>query len=122
MKFSLMGLSAKNNGIPRNINEFSRQFSLNTGNLLFCYAAELITNLTNHKFSWGTDAVKINSHKNTNGLLLPMANQLGNHVDLSVKGPRILGITKPIVALGLGAQFTENVPNKNEGLRKQSTN
>ncbi|MBE9197280.1 polysaccharide pyruvyl transferase family protein, partial [Synechocystis sp. LEGE 06083] len=107
-KFTLMGLGGANNLVPYDINMFKRNYSLNTGNLLFNYAAEIVAQTTSHNFSWGSDCRVINKNNNTKGLLLPMANHLGKHVDLSVSGPKIKGVEKPIVVLGLGGQFDLN--------------
>lgn len=104
-KFTLMGLGAKNNSIPYELSELQRNYSFNTGNLLFHYASEKIADLSSGGFSWGSRSEVINSDKNTKGVLLPMANQLGSHVNLLEQGPKLVGVDKPIIVIGLGAQF-----------------
>mgnify|MGYP001272486800 CR=1 FL=1 len=99
----LMGLGVKKHIIPHEKNQFQKGFSLNTGNLLFNFASELIADLEPEIIPWGMNAKVIN--KKTDSVLLPMANHVGKHVDLSEKGPRIGEIDGTVVALGLGAQF-----------------
>lgn len=104
-KFTLMGLSAKNNDYSQDIRTFRKNYSLNTGNLLFTYAVESLLNLTAQNLPWNASFTRVNNNKNIFGIVIPMANQLGGHVDLGENGPQIEGVKKPIIAMGLGAQF-----------------
>lgn len=100
-EFTLMGLGTSDT-FPQDINGFKRYYSLNTGNLLFNYAAKLICDLTPRRIGWGTKAAILN--KTCQGLLIPMANHLGDHVDLSLSGPKLDDVEIPIVILGIGVQ------------------
>lgn len=108
VKFTISGLGSIKNEIPYDMSIFMRNYSLNSGNLLFNFASDLITDNTLQKYSWGSKTANINADKNTYGLILPMANHIGKHVDLLENGPKVEGLQKPVVALGLGAQFELN--------------
>lgn len=101
VEFTLMGLGLSD-AFPQDIADFRKHYSLNTGNLLFNYAAKLICDLAPKKVGWGAKASVLN--KNHQGLLIPMANHLGDHVDLSLAGPKLDGVEVPIVVLGIGVQ------------------
>ena len=103
VKFNLCGMGAKTNVIPSGIDEFGAAFSYNTGNLFFNYACELIADLLPSRMPWGIEPESVN--QKSKGLLLPMANHIGKHVDLSINGLRLDGVDVPVVAMGLGAQF-----------------
>lgn len=102
-KFNLMGPSSKSDVIPFNIIDFKRYYTMNTGNMLFFYACEAICDLGGGKFGWGADSVTVNN--SSAGILLPMANQIGEHFNISTEGPQIENINVPIVAMGLGSQL-----------------
>ena len=101
MEFALMGLGTSE-AIPNDIASFQRSYSLNTGNLLFNYAAKILCNVSSQKMSWGTSPTVIN--RSCRGLLIPMANHLGEHVNLGESGPKLSGIELPVVILGIGVQ------------------
>lgn len=103
--FHLFGMDSASNEVVRSINDFKKNYSLNTGNLLFNFGCRKIADLSLEKVSWGASKKYVNSK--CNGLLIPMANQLGGHIDLSIHGPKLDGIDLPVAALGLGAQFEE---------------
>lgn len=98
----MMGLDCRSLSVPRNRNEFRRSFSQNTGNLLFHFAIECIAELENEKLPW---SFKKGGHTDSLNALIPMANLLGPHIDLSERGPRIDAIGGAITVMGLGAQF-----------------
>lgn len=88
--------------IPEDITGLRMAYSLNTGNLLFNYAAKLLCDLAPAKVSWGTKSSVIN--KSCDGVLIPMANHLGEHVDLGLAGPRLSDLEVPVVIFGIGVQ------------------
>jgi hypothetical protein len=100
-EFALMGLGTSD-VIPLDITSLRSSYSLNTGNLLFNYAAKLLCNLSPTKMSWGSNPSFIN--KSCKGLLIPMANHLGEHVDLGITGPRLNDLEVPVVIFGIGVQ------------------
>jgi hypothetical protein len=101
LKFTLMGLGTSDI-FPDEIEQFKRHFSLNTGNLLFNYATQLLCDLSPERIGWGASPSYVNKH--CKGLIIPMANHLGEHVDLSVSGPKLENIDVPVVVLGIGVQ------------------
>jgi|SRR5690554_293818 len=104
--FDMYGISTSSHVVPNDIEEFRVGFSHNTGNLIFHYAYELLVDGSGRKFPWRTGSEIINNE--SKGMIAPMANHLGGHVDLGVSGPRIKGVRVPVVAMGLGAQFGIN--------------
>lgn len=96
-----MGLGTSE-AIPDDINSLRSSYSLNTGNLLFNYAAKLLCDLAPGKLSWGSQPNVIN--KSCKGLLIPMANHLGEHVDLGLTGPRLNNLEIPVVIFGIGVE------------------
>lgn len=102
--FSLSGLNVNDLEFPQDIESFRKHFSLNSGNLLFHYAAEKIIDFKGAKrYSWKLEGASIEN--GCSGIVLPMANHLGKHVDLSKAGPPLDNLSVPAVVLGLGAQF-----------------
>jgi len=100
-KIALMGLGTSE-VIPEDITTLRMAYSLNTGNLLFNYAAKLLCDLSPAKVSWGAKSSVIN--RSYDGVLIPMANHLGEHVDLGVAGPRLNDLEVPVVVFGIGVQ------------------
>ena len=96
-----MGLGTSE-AIPYDIESFQRSYSLNTGNLLFNYAAKILCNVSLQKIDWGTSPTVIN--RSCRGLLIPMANHLGEHANLGKSGPKLSGIELPVVIFGIGVQ------------------
>lgn len=102
--FSLSGLNVNDLEFPQDIESFRKHFSLNSGNLLFHYAAERIIDFKGaKKYSWKLEGAS--RENGCSGIVLPMANHLGRHVDLSKAGPCLDNLNVPAVVLGLGAQF-----------------
>ena len=102
--FSIFGLDAfSKRDAVYNIEDFGKCYSFNTGNLMFSYGLRRIADLHHQPVSWGAKKALIN--KSTQGLIMPMANQLGAHFDFGKQGPSLDGIEVPVVAIGLGAQF-----------------
>ncbi|MGO3669657.1 MAG: polysaccharide pyruvyl transferase family protein [Vreelandella alkaliphila] len=102
--FSLSGLNVNDLEFPQDIESFRKHFSLNSGNLLFHYAAEKIIDFKGAKrYSWKLEGASLEN--GCSGIVLPMANHLGRHVDLSKAGPPLDNLSVPAVVLGLGAQF-----------------
>ncbi|GGW92547.1 polysaccharide pyruvyl transferase family protein [Alteromonas halophila] len=100
---NLMGLGSGNNQLVTGYNELVRAASGNTGNLLFNYTLEQLIELDGADVKWSTPADTLNSAGHT--LLLPMANNIGKHMDLMKSGPKLEGVNVHAVAMGLGAQF-----------------
>ncbi|MBU3023387.1 polysaccharide pyruvyl transferase family protein [Aestuariibacter sp. A3R04] len=99
----LMGLGSGNNKLVTNYKELYLSASSNTGNLLFNYALEQLIELSGTDVRWSTPAEKINQMGES--LLIPMANNIGRHMDLEKSGPKIKDVEVPVVVMGLGAQF-----------------
>ncbi|MBB3142627.1 polysaccharide pyruvyl transferase family protein [Halomonas organivorans] len=106
MKFSIAGLDVSSLCAPKNIDEFRSSFSMNSGNLLFHYAAEKIVKLSPKKYNWSLKGAS--KDNKCGGVIIPMANHLGTHVDLSNKGPNLNDVDVPVVVLGLGSQFSSS--------------
>lgn len=85
-----------------NADELSHQSGGNTGNLLFCHSLSQMLDTGPTAMAWGDSASHLNP--NTDCLVLPLANQLGPHVDLKKLAERFAGVSVPMVAVGLGAQ------------------
>lgn len=99
----LMGLGSGNNKLVTNYKELYLSASSNTGNLLFNFALEQLIELSGTDVRWSTPAEKINQMGES--LLIPMANNIGRHMDLEKSGPKIKDVEVPVVVMGLGAQF-----------------
>lgn len=99
-KYNLMGRGSKSTVIPFNTEELKVNYTMNVGNMIFFYACEHLLSLAESRYGWGGG-----DYKNSKGIVIPMANQIGAHFDLLASGPKIDDIEIPIVALGLGAQF-----------------
>lgn len=74
----------------------------NTGNLLFCHAVSRMIGAGPVSISWGSDVSHLSPE--TDCLVLPLANQLGPHVDLSKLAEIFEKVAIPMVAIGLGTQ------------------
>ena len=103
----LMGLGSGNNKLVNSYKTLYESASSNTGNLLFNYALELLVELAGTDLRWSTPAEKINLEGHD--LLIPMANNIGKHMDLMKSGPKLDGISVHKTVMGLGAQFTLGV-------------
>lgn len=82
--------------------ELLRQSGGNTGNLLFCYALSRIFNTDAVSIPWGSNLEHLSP--SSDRLVVPLANQLGAHVDLSQLAERFEKVNIPMVGVGLGAQ------------------
>jgi SAM-dependent methyltransferase len=82
--------------------ELARQSGGNTGNLMFCHALSRIFEAGATSLPWGADLSHLSA--DSDRLLLPLANQLGPHVDLAQLAERFSKVTIPMVGVGLGAQ------------------
>lgn len=98
-----MGLGSGNNQLVSGYQELVKAASGNTGNLLFNYALEQLIELSGADVRWSTPAEVLNA--DGEALLLPMANNIGKHMDLLKSGPKLDGVNVPVIAMGLGAQF-----------------
>jgi len=91
--------------VPRNIQEFQRLYTGNTGNLLYYFATQCVIQFRAGPYSAEVIAKRLN--KPGYGVVLSMANHLGKHTDLSVNGWPLNGLEIPVIALGLGAQVKD---------------
>ncbi len=98
-----MGLGSGKNQVVTDYNHLVRCVSSNTGNLLFNFAVENIIHFTQADIRWAHPAEEINREKTP--LLLPMANNIGPHMDVLKSGPRLEGVNVHKTVMGLGAQF-----------------
>lgn len=99
----LMGLGSGNNKLVSSYKTLYEAASSNTGNLLFNFALETLIRLAGTDVRWSTPADKINDEGHA--LLIPMANNIGKHMDLKKSGPKLDGINVQKTVMGLGAQF-----------------
>ncbi|WP_334050863.1 polysaccharide pyruvyl transferase family protein [Alteromonas gracilis] len=99
----LMGLGSGNNKLVYSYKTLYDAASSNTGNLLFNFALESLIELAGTDVRWSTPAEKINA--DGHDLLIPMANNIGKHMDLKKSGPKLDGIEVHKTVMGLGAQF-----------------
>ena len=102
--FRLMGLGAGNNEPIWNFSDFQRANSGNSGNLLFNFALSQLLEIDGRKYLWSTGSEEIN--KEGAGLLIPMANNIGPHMDIGKSGPRLEGVNVRTVVVGLGGQWS----------------
>ena len=103
MKFKLMGLGSGENKVVDNYQDFVKSASANNGNLIFNFALQNIVKLSGVKIRWHTKSEVLN--QDGSGLLLPMANNIGPHMDLLKSGPKLEGVNVPVVIMGIGVQF-----------------
>ncbi len=82
--------------------EFFKLSGGNTGNLVFCHAISRIFNTDANSYSWGSELKHLN--KSSDRLVVPLANQLGSHVDLAKLADVFSNISIPLIGVGLGAQ------------------
>lgn len=119
IQFDIIGLDIKKQLVVNNLVEFARLYSLNTGNLVFHYGLNRILDSEFSKvYSWTTNNDLMN--KNSKGVIIPMANQIGQHIDLSLRGPKVNQLEIPLVLIGLGAQF-KSLSNPNLSLIPNGT-
>jgi hypothetical protein len=74
----------------------------NTGNLAFHYAINRTVRIDGPSVSWhsGDEVIK-NAGRS---MIIPCANQVGEHVDMGGLGNKIAGAAHEVIAIGLGAQ------------------
>ena len=82
--------------------ELSHQSGGNTGNLMFCHAIARMTGAGPESIPWGGSLDGLDPLADL--LVLPLANQLGAHVDLGALADKMMQSKIPMVGLGLGAQ------------------
>ncbi len=82
--------------------ELSQQSGGNTGNLMFCHSVSRMTGAGPRSIPWGASLDELDPSHDL--LVLPLANQLGAHVDLGVLAEKMARQKIPMVGLGLGAQ------------------
>jgi len=82
--------------------ELSQQSGGNTGNLMFCHSVSRMTGAGPKAIPWGGPLDELDPLADL--LVLPLANQLGAHVDLGVLAEKMARQKIPMVGLGLGAQ------------------
>ena len=82
--------------------ELSDQSGGNTGNLMFCHSISRMTGTGPASIPWGASLHELDPSVDL--LVLPLANQLGAHVDLGVLADKMARQRIPMVGLGLGAQ------------------
>ncbi len=110
--YRLMGLGSGFNELVWNYADFQRHNSANSGNLLFNFAISQIVKLADDKYFWSTSAEEIN--KNQANLLIPMANNIGPHMDILKQGPRLSGVDVKAVVIGIGAQWPLSGPQEDK--------
>jgi hypothetical protein len=99
----LMGLGSGKNVAIKDYNHLVTCVSANSGNLLFNFAIENLIQLTQSDIRWSTPAEAIN--KENTPLVVPMANNIGPHTDVSISGPKLSGVNVLKTVIVLGAQF-----------------
>jgi len=82
--------------------ELSHQSGGNTGNLMFCHAISRMTGAGPESIPWGASLDGLDPLADL--LVLPLANQLGAHVDLDALADKMARPKIPMVGIGLGAQ------------------
>ncbi|WAK00673.1 polysaccharide pyruvyl transferase family protein [Methylobacter sp. YRD-M1] len=82
--------------------ELSRQCGGNTGNVIFCHAISRMLDVDPASIPWGGDISHLSVTHDR--LVIPMANFLGSHVDMSQLLDKFKKIHIPIVGIGLGGQ------------------
>lgn len=109
--WSLMGLGYGFNELVSDYQSFQKNSSTNSGNLLFNFAINQLINLSVQKYLWSTSSEIINN--NNSNLIIPMANNIGPHMDILKQGPKISGVDKKAVVIGIGAQWSLDQKEKN---------
>lgn len=102
----LLGLGSGNNKVVSNFHQLCASASSNTGNLLFNFALEQLIELKQTGLKWNTPAEQLNGYGEP--LVVPMANNIGRHMDIEKSGPKLKDIEVPFAIFGLGAQFRLN--------------
>lgn len=82
-----------------------RKVGHNNGNLAFVYAVKSQINATIKFYPWHVKPETLN--RDVDFVVIPCANQLGKHTDLGSLANNMAQVTKPIIAIGLGAQAKE---------------
>lgn len=82
--------------------ELARQSGGNTGNLMFCHSISRMTEAGPESIPWGASLDDLDPRQDL--LVLPLANQLGAHVDLDTLADKMGRAKIPMVGIGLGAQ------------------
>jgi hypothetical protein len=82
--------------------ELSKQSGENTGNLVFCHAIGRMLDAGPQSNPWGTNLSHLSLDRDR--LVVPLANWLGPHVNLSELAEAFRFVHIPVVGVGLGAQ------------------
>ncbi len=82
-----------------------RKVGHNNGNLAFVHAVKSQLDADIEFYPWHVKPEILN--KNVDFVVIPCANQLGKHTDLGGLAKNLAAVTKPIIAIGLGAQAKE---------------
>ncbi|HRO14868.1 MAG TPA: polysaccharide pyruvyl transferase family protein [Paracoccus sp. (in: a-proteobacteria)] len=82
-----------------------RKIGHNNGNLAFVHSIKSQIDAEIAYFPWHVKPSVLN--ESVDFVVIPCANQLGKHTDLSGLAENLSKVTKPIVAIGLGAQAKE---------------
>lgn len=82
-----------------------RKVGHNNGNLAFVHAVRSQIDAEVKYFPWHARPALLN--ESVDCVVIPCANQLGKHTDLGGLAKNLAQVTKPIVAIGLGAQAKE---------------
>lgn len=87
----------------------------NTGNLAFHYAINRTIKIDGPAVNWHAGEQVIQAAGSL--MIIPCANQVGEHVDMGNQARKIAGIPQNIVAIGLGAQSSldKNIPDVPKG-------
>ena len=82
-----------------------RNIGQNNGNLAFVHAIKSQIDADFHHYAWHARPEVMNN--DADFIVIPCANQLGKHTDLGGLAKNLAQVTKPIIAIGLGAQANE---------------
>lgn len=101
--FGLRDLTPKD--LLRDAKEFDMLTGGNTGNMTYCHAIKLLTGEDEITEGWSFSLESMSLPPDSNIGILPLANQIGPHVDMSDSADALKKMTIPFVGVGLGAQI-----------------
>ncbi|MGQ0672769.1 MAG: polysaccharide pyruvyl transferase family protein [Hyphomicrobium sp.] len=87
----------------KNVEQFTKCYSQNTGNLAFVHACWLIFGTSVNAHPWTSTLRQFDAEKDV--MVFPAANQIGAHVDMGRVVPAMTKSHIPILMIGLGSQF-----------------
>lgn len=102
-----LGLEESVDSIGLEMEDLYQRVGHNTGNLAFHYAINSLLNLRPVSIPWSADSELINSTGHLG--IIPCANQIGSHADMSELGKTLSNVNSNMVAIGLGAQASINL-------------